>query len=59
MQESVAVTLMSADIDRIVNGLKFINEPWGNILEVALATWLLERQIGLACLAMVLLSLGL
>jgi ATP-binding cassette subfamily C (CFTR/MRP) protein 1 len=58
IKESEAVTLMSADIDRIANGVKNIHELWFNVIEAGIATWLLQRQIGMACLAMVGLSLG-
>lgn len=48
---SVALTLMSTDIDRIIQGLLSIHELWANILEVALASWLLSRQIGASFVA--------
>ena len=58
LNTSMAMTLMSADIDRIAIGLKSIHELWANIVEVALGTWLLERQVGIACLPMIALCLG-
>lgn len=55
---NMAMTLMSADMDRISIGLKNVHELWANMVEVALGTWLLERQVGIACLPMIVLCLG-
>ncbi|KAF2873543.1 P-loop containing nucleoside triphosphate hydrolase protein [Massariosphaeria phaeospora] len=44
-----SITLMSADIERIVTGMQTAHELWSNALEVALAIFLLERQLGVAC----------
>ncbi|KAK3325989.1 P-loop containing nucleoside triphosphate hydrolase protein [Apodospora peruviana] len=46
--DSAALTLMSSDIERIIRGCLYIHEFWANIIEVALASWLLSRQIGAA-----------
>ncbi|KAL8856229.1 MAG: hypothetical protein Q9178_007146 [Gyalolechia marmorata] len=44
-----SLTLMSADIERITNGWTTMHEVWANPIEVALAIFLLERQLGAAC----------
>lgn len=49
--DSAAVTLMSTDVERIRVGLLNLHEFWGNSVEVALASWLLERQLGAAVAA--------
>ncbi|KAK4152002.1 canalicular multispecific organic anion transporter 1 [Chaetomidium leptoderma] len=49
--DSEALTLMSADIERIISGCLSIHELWANTIEVALACWLLSRQIGPAFVA--------
>ncbi|KAG4444331.1 hypothetical protein IFR05_000205 [Cadophora sp. M221] len=49
--ESVAVTLMSADVERVRVGFLNLHEFWGNSVEVALASWLLQRQLGAAVAA--------
>lgn len=49
--DSAAVTLMSTDVERIRVGLLNLHEFWGNTIEVALASWLLERQLGAAVAA--------
>lgn len=53
------VTLMSADCERIVRGMIDLHELWANITQVALATWLIEVQLGVACVAPVAVTLGL
>ncbi|KAK3685219.1 P-loop containing nucleoside triphosphate hydrolase protein [Podospora appendiculata] len=49
--DSAALTLMSSDVERILRGWLNIHELWANLIEVALATWLLSRQIGPAFVA--------
>ncbi|KAF2846111.1 ABC multidrug transporter-like protein [Plenodomus tracheiphilus IPT5] len=44
-----SITLMSADVERIVTGMETGHEIWANTLEIALAMYLLERQLGVAC----------
>ncbi|KAL4782982.1 P-loop containing nucleoside triphosphate hydrolase protein [Aspergillus varians] len=44
-----SVTLMSADIERIVQGWQTMHEMWANVAEMALAIFLLERKLGVAC----------
>jgi ABC-type multidrug transport system fused ATPase/permease subunit len=45
------LTLMSTDVSRVVGGIQNVHELWANTIEVALAAWLLERQIGAAFVA--------
>lgn len=44
-----AMTLMTADIERIWNGWQTMHEIWANSLEVAIAIYLLNLQLGSAC----------
>lgn len=44
-----SLTLMSADIERITNGWQTIHEMWANVIEIAIAIYLLEVQLGVAC----------
>ncbi|KAL8840168.1 MAG: hypothetical protein Q9176_004016 [Flavoplaca citrina] len=44
-----SLTLMSADIERITNGWQTMHECWANPIEVGIAIYLLERQLGPAC----------
>ncbi|OLN95500.1 Multidrug resistance-associated protein 1-like protein 4 [Colletotrichum chlorophyti] len=52
-----SMTLMSTDIERIRMGLLNLHEIWANALEVAVASWLLQRQLGIAFLAPIILVL--
>lgn len=49
--ESSAVTLMSSDIERINNGLLSLHDFWACIIQVAVSSWMLYRQLGLVFLA--------
>ncbi|RAH67797.1 ABC transporter [Aspergillus aculeatinus CBS 121060] len=49
--DKAAVTLMSADVERIMMGLMQLHELWANPLQVAIVSWLLQRQIGTAFVA--------
>lgn len=56
--ESKALTLMNSDAQRISTTLAFLHELWAGLLETALATWLLWRQVGPSSLTVVGLALG-
>ncbi|KAL2191494.1 hypothetical protein L209DRAFT_673580 [Thermothelomyces heterothallicus CBS 203.75] len=56
--DSAALTLMSADIERIIIGCLNLHEFWANTIEVALACWLLSRQIGPASVAPLIVVSG-
>ncbi|KAL3417106.1 multidrug resistance-associated protein 1 [Phlyctema vagabunda] len=51
VDESAAVTLMSNDTETICAGLQNLHELWAVPVELGLALWLLERQIGLPFIA--------
>ncbi|KAI8313633.1 ABC transporter [Colletotrichum sp. SAR11_59] len=44
-----AVTLMSTDIDAIASEVKDLHEIWASVLELGIAVYLLNLQIGAAC----------
>lgn len=46
--DGAALTLMSADIERITNGIRMIHELWACFIETALASWLLYTKLGAA-----------
>ncbi|KAL4967241.1 P-loop containing nucleoside triphosphate hydrolase protein, partial [Aspergillus stella-maris] len=48
--DTTAITLMGTDVERIVNGFKFIHELWASLIDIVIAIYLLERQVGAACL---------
>jgi ATP-binding cassette subfamily C (CFTR/MRP) protein 1 len=58
LDNSAAVTLMSTDVERIINGLRLMHEFWANLIQVAIATYLLQRELGVACVAPIAISIG-
>lgn len=56
--ESAALTLMSTDVERIAETWSFVNEIWASLIQALIAVWLLEKQIGIACVYPVLISVG-
>jgi hypothetical protein len=58
LDNSVAITLMSTDVERIVLSMQVIHEIWANILQLGIGIFLLERQLGVACVAPLVVSLG-
>lgn len=50
LAESEAVTLMNADVERITVGLRQSQELWASLYEIALAIYLLHKQISWAAL---------
>lgn len=46
---TAVLTLMSADIERIDMGWRTAHEVWANLVEIGVAAFLLERQLGVAC----------
>ena len=49
-EKSAAVTLMSTDVERIPTGLSRIHEIWASIVELIVASVLLQRELGIVCL---------
>lgn len=48
LNESAAVTLMSSDVERICTAIQQIHNLWSSPIEIALAIWLLQKEIGVA-----------
>ena len=46
------------DLDNAIEFLEKINNIWACVLEIAVGTWLLERQIGAICVVPLLVALG-
>lgn len=59
LTDSAAITLISADVDRICGSLKEIDDLFATPIEIAVAIFLLRLQIGVSCIAPVALSAGL
>lgn len=49
---------MGTDVERIVLAFRSIHEVWASLLEMFLAIYLLERQLGVPCVMPGLLTLG-
>jgi ATP-binding cassette subfamily C (CFTR/MRP) protein 1 len=56
LDESAAVTLMSSDVQQICDAILPIHNTWSGPLEIALAIWLLQKEIGLALLGPLLIT---
>ncbi|GAB1316858.1 hypothetical protein MFIFM68171_07068 [Madurella fahalii] len=52
-----SMTLISADMERIVQGWQTMYKIWSNLTEVGIAIFLLEQQLGVACVVPVAVSL--
>ena len=57
LDESVAVTLMSSDAETIARGFIFVHELWAVPIELAIAMYLLYRELGVAFVAPMLVAL--
>ncbi|KAH8682050.1 ABC transporter [Xylariales sp. PMI_506] len=57
VEEITAVALMGTDVERIGQSFMAIHESWGSVIEIAIAIWLLEEQVSIACLAPVAIVL--
>jgi uncharacterized membrane protein len=57
--ESSAMSLMGSDIEMLAEYFySVVCETWANIIQLALATWLLETQVGAVCIAPILVVIG-
>jgi len=57
--KSAAMTLMGTDVDRIVETwYLLVVDIWASILQLGIAIFLLERQLGAVCIAPILIALG-
>lgn len=50
LDESAALTLMSNDAEAICQGFQSLHEIWAVPIELGIATWLLQRQLGVSFL---------
>jgi len=53
-----AVSLMSADIEGIEPGIELIHEIWASVIELGIALYLLQMQVGAACFLVVIPAAG-
>jgi ATP-binding cassette subfamily C (CFTR/MRP) protein 1 len=48
--ESMAITLMSTDVDYITMNGSIVHEIWAQVIEVTIGVWLLAKLLGWACI---------
>jgi hypothetical protein len=53
-----AVALMGTDIERIALSFTLIHESWCALVDIGVAVWLLERQMSLAAVAPIVISIS-
>jgi hypothetical protein len=53
-----AISVIGTDIPRIVESFKEIHELWAAPVDIAVAVWLLEQQLSVACVTPGVISLG-
>ncbi|KAI5358401.1 Putative AAA+ ATPase domain, ABC transporter type 1, transmembrane domain-containing protein [Septoria linicola] len=58
LSDNAALTLVTADVNRVCSSLKTIDDLFATPIEVAVAIFLLERQIGVSCVAPVGLAIA-
>ncbi|KAI2628674.1 ABC multidrug transporter [Hypoxylon sp. NC1633] len=56
-ENNAPLTLMSADIARVMEALKILHELWANVIQVALSSWLLYNMLGAAFAAPIVIVL--
>jgi ATP-binding cassette, subfamily C (CFTR/MRP), member 1 len=57
LDDAVAVTLMSIDVERIVSGLAMMHDIWSTLLQIAIASWLLQTELGIAFIVPIIIFL--
>ncbi|KAI9640923.1 hypothetical protein NHQ30_010764 [Ciborinia camelliae] len=58
IEESASSSLISTDVERIAQCLELFHNLWATPIELAIAIYLLERQLGAACVIPVILALA-
>lgn len=58
INETAASSLMSTDVELICRVLQSIHNVWATPIEVAIAIYLLERQLGAACVMPIILAIS-
>lgn len=52
--DAKALTLMTADLDRMIMSFQGLSQVWAYVIEIAIGIFLLARQVGWICVAPVL-----
>ncbi|KAF7712524.1 ABC multidrug transporter [Penicillium ucsense] len=52
------LTLMSTDVERIVQGMQYVHEVFVSFFTLGVALWLLKRQLGVGAIAPIVVTVG-
>lgn len=52
------ITLIGTDVETVIGGMNMIHELWASMTEIAIATWLIYRELGPACAMPIALAAG-
>jgi hypothetical protein len=55
---AAALTLSGPDVTSITRAFESFHEIWANPIEIALAIWLLARELGLGCIGPAVAVIG-
>lgn len=58
LSDKAPITLMSIDVDGITGAAPKLHEMWAAPMEMGIAVWLLQRQIGAVCIAPLAIALS-
>lgn len=58
VKDSAAITLMGTDVERIAISLKNVHELWVALPEIAVAIYLLSRQVSIASIVPPIICVG-
>ena len=54
----MGLSIISADLYRINVGFTYLHDVWANVIQISVATYLLQRQLGGACIVPLILAFG-
>ncbi len=59
VNESGAMSIMGSDVETLVETFNMlICDTWADVVQLALATWLLAEQLGVVCIAPIVAAVG-
>ncbi|KAF5020338.1 hypothetical protein F66182_7644 [Fusarium sp. NRRL 66182] len=57
ISDAAVLTVMSTDVERIIQGFHGLHDFWANMIEIGLGCFLLERELGLAFISPIVVIL--
>jgi hypothetical protein len=58
LHDSAPLTLMSTDIDGLTTGVQNLHDIWADFIQIGVGVYLLERQVGVSCFFVIILTVG-